>query len=232
MALTDASDMLTLSTALGDSDANLQTTVDTGTSTSCLAKLITARQSVDTLQSESDYDSALAWQNSLRGIETTLEAAVDTMLRGACTGANTYFQATQSTSFKSYWHAESVGRTVAWTSNFRALWRRCMSEELVVRLGSITRGSAWGSYVANTTISVASTLDVRAATLIGASDITLTLTLTTEDDDTDIQVLTIPAATASGTVFAINGAAKYKAVVGASATGGTIADSLDIWVRP
>lgn len=224
--------MLAVSTALGNSDNLLQEEIEGESSTNALGYLTTARSSIDSLHGEYDYDAAQTWQSALRAIELSMITSMESMLRGACTGANTYFSTSWGAAFKPYWHALEASRTVAWTSNFRALWRRVMDEELVVRLGSITRGSGWGPYVEDTTIEVASTLDVRAGTLIGASNVILTLTLTTEDDETDVQVLTIPAATGDGTVFNVNGATKYKAVVGASATGGTALDSLEVWVRP
>lgn len=232
MPLNDASDMLALSTALGNSDNLLQQQIAGENPTNAIGYLQDARNSIDSLHGEFDYDSAQTWQASLRTVEVSMASSLATMLRAACVGANTYFTTSWGATFKAYWDAREPETTVSWTSNFRALWRRTMLEELVVKLGSITRGSGWGSYVSSTTISVASTLNVRAATEIGAADITLTLTLTDENDETDVQVLTIPAESSAGTVFAVGSGTKYKAVVGASATGGTTADSLDVWVRP
>ncbi len=237
--------MKDVSDALGAADAYYQGTLDLNDLTgdplnyaavpiagtddaTALDGLRFARLTVDQTQSEDDIDDSLTLMNSLRALEKSLPTTVGALLTSTVTNLNTFVLAQTAKTFKVYWDAKTSNTTVAWTDAFRALWRRAKTEELVVRLGTITKSAGtWAAFSADKSISVASKLELRAGSLIGAADITVNATLT-KSTGTDLVVVTIPAGTASGTVFSL-GSTGYTAAT-LSCSGGTNSDVVGVWV--
>lgn len=233
MSLTTASNVLTITTALGEAYTDLKSTIDTGNNASAISKLADARQEIDAQQAESDFDEATTWMSAVRSNEASLANVINSALDNAVGSCNTYYVSTQSSSFKSYWHGRSAPRLVSFTTAFRDLWRLVRDEELCVLLSSKTRSAGvWQATSNVNTLGRKTTLDLRAGSLIGEKSITVTLTLVRGDGTVDVIVMTIPAATAEDTYYPINGTEQYLTITSISCTGGTNSDVVEVWVRP
>lgn len=233
MSLTTASDVLTITTAMGEAYTDLQSVIDTGSASSALSKLILARQTIDTQQSESDFDAANTWMTAVRNNEIALASTVNDALDATINACNAYFVTNNGLNFKSYWHGRSATYLVSFTTAFRNLWRLVRDEELCVLLSSKTKSSGTWQATSNiATLNRETTLDLRAGSLIGASAIVVTLTLIRADSTVDVIVMTIPAATAEDTYYSINGTEQYLTISSITATGGTNGDIIEVWVRP
>lgn len=233
MSLTTASNILTITTALGEAYTGLKSTIDTGNASSALSKLIDARQEIDTEQAESDFDDATTWMTAVRDNEAHLENIINNSLDGAINACNAYYVSSQGSSFKSYWHGRSSTYLVSFTTAFRNLWRLVRNEELCVLVSSKTKSSGvWQATSSVNTLQREATLDLRAGSTIGAADITVTLTLVRGDGTVDVIVMTIPTGAVEDTYYPINGAEQYVTVTDISCTGGTNADVVEVWVRP
>lgn len=233
MSLTTAANVLSITTALGEAYTDLQSTIDTGSPSSALSKLIAARQEIDTQQAEPDFDEATTWMSDVRNNEISLENTINNALDEAVNACNTYYVSAQSSSFKSYWHGRSSTYLVAFTTAFRALWRLVRDEELCVLVSSKTKSAGvWQATSSVNTLGRETTLDLRAGSTIGGADITVTLTLVRGDGTVDVIVMTIPSGAAEDTYYPINGTEQYLTVTDISCTGGTNADIVEVWVRP
>jgi hypothetical protein len=233
MPLTTASNILTITTALGEAYTDLQSTIDTGSASSALSKLIDARQEIDTEQAESDFDEGTTWMSAVRDNEASLQNIINNALDGAVNACNTYYVSAQGISFKSYWHGRSATYLVAFTTAFRNLWRLVRDEELCVLVSSKTKSAGvWQATSSVNTLGRETTLDLRAGSTIGAADITVTLTLVRGDGTVDVIVMTVPAGAVEDTYYPINGTEQYVTVTDISCTGGTNADVVEVWVRP
>jgi hypothetical protein len=233
MSLTTAANILSITTALGEAYTDLQATIDDGSPSSALSKLIAARQEIDTQQAESDFDEATAWMSDVRDNETSLENTINNALDEAVNACNTYYVSAQNSSFKSYWHGRSASYLVSFTTAFRNLWRLVRDEELCVLLSSKTKsGGVWQSTSTINTLGRETTLDLRAGSAIGGADITVTLTLVRGSGVVDVIVMTIPAGAALDTYYPINGSIEYLTITDISCTGGTNSDIVEVWVRP
>ena len=233
MSLTTASNVLTITTALGAAYTDLQSTIDTGDASSALSKLISARQEIDTQQAEPDFDEATTWMSDVRNNEVSLSTTINDALDEAINACNTYYMSAQDSSFKAYWHGRSSTYLVSFTTAFRNLWRLVRDEELCVLVSSKTKSAGvWQATSSVNTLQRETTLDLRAGSTIGVADITVTLTLVRGDGTVDVIVMTIPAAAAEDAYYPINGSEQYVTVTDISCTGGTNADVVEVWVRP
>lgn len=233
MSLTTASNILSITTALGEAYTDLQSTINTGSASSALSKLIVARQEIDTQQAESDFDAATTWMSAVRDNEISLEAVINNSLNDVIKATNAYYVSEHSTSFKSYWHGRSAERLVSFTTAFRNLWQLVRGEELCVPVSSKFKTSnTWQSTLSVNTLQQASALDLRPGTNIGGSSITVTLTLVRGDGEVDVIVMTIPAGATLYTYYPINNSQEYITITDITCTGGSNADVVEVWVRP
>jgi hypothetical protein len=134
---------------------------------------------------------------------------------------------------REYYNARETNRTVIWNDMFRLLWRREMNQELIIKLATASRsGGVWTTNVISPGVSLPSSLEVRADTLIGPTNISLTIGLTTEAGADVSTGLLIPANTAIGVAKPItyNVLSRFTDLRTLSATGGTNGDSLSVWV--
>jgi len=149
-------------------------------------------------------------------------------LASTVNGLNTYAETQLGQSFKDYYAGQ-----ITWSANFKALWRAIRAEELIVRLGSLTNsGNVWGAFTADQTIVLDSVLSVHVLTTI-TNEITMTFVLSHENTSltNSTVVVTIPAATTSGSVIPIGSATSiYNGVVSVTCTGGESSDDLEVWV--
>ena len=231
MALYDVSTIQTIATALGEAHQGLIDAQDLTNSASVASKTKAARLALHSGLSEGDWDDGSAFETILRTAETGLTKRLSDSLVASAVAAETYIQAQKGVKFRDWFKTG-----VTWNAGFRALWRYAMREEIIVRLGTLSRGSsAFASYseTSPTTIAIDSLLELRTASdaAIGAADIILTLVCQKANGSTELATITVPALTPANTAFPVNTTSKYKRIVSITATGGTSGDDLEVWVR-
>lgn len=233
MSLITSSNILSITTSIGESYTDLLSTLDSGSANSAISKMVDARQEIDTQQSESDFDDAGTLMDAVRNNELTLTNVVQTALEESVNALNAYYTSAQGTTFKAYWHGRSASYLVDFTTAFRDLWRSVRDEELCVLLASKSKsGGSWQTTSNVTTLERETTLDLRAGSVIGAADIVVTLTLVRTDSTVDVIVITIPSGAAEDTYYPINDSEQYLTISSVSCTGGTNGDVVEVWVRP
>lgn len=129
---------------------------------------------------------------------------------------------------------------------FRTLWRRAMNEELIVRVGSLTKGSGtWpGSLTSDQAITLATGLAIHG--VVGNATYSVELTLTNSAGNSETVTVTIPAnfntrKTSSPdspiSVVGTSGSTRslYSAITAIAITGGNASgndgDIIEIWTK-
>jgi hypothetical protein len=239
MALIDATDMTTLTTTMGEGDkALLSQTVNSGGT--AMAKANTLRDQVRSGATDSDYDAADVLESAMRSTERTTESNMKAVFVSAANALDTYMLSITSKKLKAYYDGLTTETTVAFTDDFRSLWRRVKNEELGVSLGYLEKtasgGTAWTAYSADKTIQVASSLELRTGSSapIGGTEIIVNLTVKTSATATpELIVKTIPAGSAAKTQFPIIGnGRKFNTIVSMVVSGGEANDRVELWVAP
>ena len=138
-------------TSLGNCDAFLQA-AQTGTATSGLTQLQTARGDVaDSLGDNSittaDFDATNTLAASLRTAEGSAPSTVSSAYNGALTALDTYITTVTGSTIKEYWNSKTDARTMTFTDNFRAFFRRVKADEVIVKLYSVTMPAAGSTTV-------------------------------------------------------------------------------------
>jgi len=161
MALDSKTNTLSICTDLGNAYTAVLSTVEGGSDS--LTKLASARQTVNVNMTAAEYDSASTLAAAFRTAEKKLTSDVKPVLKGCCQALEAYSKAEYSSKkFRDKWNATSAGSNDPFfPGNFRRLWRDQMSEELIVKIGTITK--ATGAWPATPTV-VYDTTDVRVAT--------------------------------------------------------------------
>lgn len=239
MALTDSTTFQAVAEAIGAADNNIQSTLDLNTSSSAASKVKVARQEVNTASTtatDSEFDDVNTFETSLRTLEKSMVTIVQPAVAAAITACQTFIYAQTGSNFRDYYNSTASNKTFTSNTNFeyfRTAWRRVRSEELIVRIGSITKASgSWpASLTADKSFTLPTYLEVRTGSLIGAAAITINLVCVKADATSDLITLTIPAATASGTRYSIGSTTKYVSISSVALTGGTNADVVEVWLR-
>lgn len=239
MALTDASTFQTLADALGLADKELQDQLSINTSGTASNKVRAARDVIKTASLTGTGTTATylnTYESSMLALEGTLKTALDGALASSVTSANTFITSSTGSSFRDWFNATTTERTLAHSTDyFRDLWRRTRNEELIVKLSTYTKSAgSWGS-VAGKSIQLSSLLEVRTGTsaAIGAANIIVNVYFKQADgtSTTSPATLTIDAATAAGTKYALGGTTKYYGIYSATISGGTNGDVVEFWLR-
>ena len=224
-------------TSLGNCDAFLQA-AQTGTATSGLSQLQTARGDVaDSLGDNSitttDFDATNTLAASLRTAEGNAPSTVSSAYNGALTALETYMSTVTGSTIKDYWNSKTLERTMTFTDNFRAFFRRVKADEVIVQLYSVTMPSAGSttsiSAVGSTTNMIPALLEVRTDTAIGNSFIA-NFNCLKSNGGTDLVSLTIEAGTGISNYFSIGGTTKYLQVTSFSGTGSN-GNAISVWTR-
>jgi len=224
-------------TSLGNCDAFLQA-AQTGTATSGLSQLQTARGDVaDSLGDNSitttDFDATNTLAASLRTAEGNAPSTISSAYNGALTALDTYMSTVTGSTIKDYWNSKTSDRTMTFTDNFRAFFRRVKADEVIVQLYSVTMPSAGSttsiSAVGSTTNMIPALLEVRTDTAIGNSFIA-NFNCLKSNGGTDLVSLTIEAGTAISNYFSIGNTTKYLQVTSFSGTG-TSGNAISVWTR-
>ena len=224
-------------TSLGNCDAYLQA-AQTGTATSGLSQLQTARGDVaDSLGDNSitttDFDATNTLAASLRTAEGNAPSTVSSAYNGALTALETYMSTVTGSTIKDYWNSKTLERTMTFTDNFRAFFRRVKADEVIVKLYSVTMPAAGStttiSSVGSTTNMIPALLEVRTDTAIGNSFIA-NFNCVKSNGGTDLVSLTIDAGTGISNYFSIGGTTKYLFISSFSGTG-TSGNIVSVWTR-
>jgi len=224
-------------TSLGNCDAFLQA-AQTGTATSGLTQLQTARGDVaDSLGDNSitttDFDATNTLAASLRTAEGSAPSTVSSAYNGALTALDTYITTVTGSTIKEYWNSKTDARTMTFTDNFRAFFRRVKTDEVIVQLYSVTMPAAGSttviSSVGSTTNMIPALYEVRTDTAIGSSFVA-NFNCYKSNGGTDLVSLTINAGTAISNYFSIGSTTKYLYISSFSGTG-TSGNAVSVWTR-
>jgi hypothetical protein len=224
-------------TSLGNCDAFLQA-AQTGTATSGLTQLQTARGDVaDSLGDNSitttDFDATNTLAASLRTAEGSAPSTVSSAYNGAITALDTYITTVTGSTIKEYWNSKTDARTMTFTENFRAFFRRVKTDEVIVQLYSVTMPAAGSTTVISSVGSTANMIpalyEVRTDTAIGSSFVA-NFTCVKTGGSSDLVSLTINAGTAISNYFSIGSTTKYLYISSFSGTG-TSGNAVSVWTR-
>jgi hypothetical protein len=224
-------------TSLGNCDAFLQA-AQTGTATSGLTQLQTARGDVaDSLGDNSitttDFDATNTLAASLRTAEGSAPSTVSSAYNGAITALDTYITTVTGSTIKEYWNSKTDARTMTFTENFRAFFRRVKTDEVIVQLYSVTMPAAGSTTVISSVGSTANMIpalyEVRTDTSIGSSFVA-NFTCVKTGGSSDLVSLTINAGTAISNYFSIGSTTKYLYISSFSGTG-TSGNAVSVWTR-
>jgi hypothetical protein len=224
-------------TSLGNCDAFLQA-AQTGTATSGLTQLQTARGDVaDSLGDNSitttDFDATNTLAASLRTAEGSAPSTVSSAYNGAITALDTYITTVTGSTIKEYWNSKTDARTMTFTDNFRAFFRRVKTDEVIVQLYSVTMPAAGSTTVISSVGSTANMIpalyEVRTDTAIGSSFVA-NFTCVKTGGSSDLVSLTINAGTAISNYFSIGSTTKYLYISSFSGTG-TSGNAVSVWTR-
>ena len=224
-------------TSLGNCDAFLQA-AQTGTATSGLSQLQTARGDVaDSLGDNSittaDFDATNTLAAALRTAEGNAPSTVSTAYNGALTALDTYITTVTGSTIKEYWNSKTSDRTMTFTDNFRAFFRRVKTDEVIVKLYSVTMPAAGSTTVISSIGSTSNMLpvlfEVRTDTAIGSSFVA-NFNCVKSTGSTDLISLTIDAGTGISTYYSIGGTQKYAYISSFSGTGSEN-NAISVWIR-
>lgn len=224
-------------TSLGISNAYLQLS-QAGTAVSGLSQLQDSRNTIadslaDNSISGTDFDASNTLAAALRTAEKNAPTAVATNYDTTLAALDTYFTTVAGSNLRTYWNSKTSNQTTTFTDNFRSYFRRVKSDELIVKLYSITMPSGGNTTsfasIASTTNMVPALFEVRTDSAIGTSFIA-NFTCVKTTGGTDLVSLEIPAGTGVSTYFSIGGTQKYLFMSAFSGTG-TSGDTISLWVR-
>jgi hypothetical protein len=198
-------------------------------SPSVFAGIITSLGTSNAYLQLSQAGTAVSGLSQLQDTRNTVATNYDTVL----TALDTYLTTVVGSNLKTYWNSKTSSQTTTFTDDFRSFYRRVKSDEVIVKLYSVTMPAAGStttiSSIASTTNMVASLFEVRTDTAIGSSFIA-NFSCVKSGGSTDLVTLEIPAGTGISTYYSIGGTQKYLYVSSFSGTG-TSGNSISLWVR-
>lgn len=164
MALDSKTQILSVTTDLGQAYTAVLSTVEGGSDS--LTEIASARQTLNVNMTAAEYDSASTLAASLRTIEKKLTSDVKPVMKPICQALETYSKAEYTgKKFRDKWNSTSAGvNDPFFTSAFRRLWRDQMSEELITKIGTVTKAS--GAWPATLTVVYDTTAVLVATTAV------------------------------------------------------------------
>lgn len=236
MALYDVSTITELANFLGAAEFEIDDMINEYYHGAIMERMISARTLVyeeGTTLNSTEFDRIRQLAESMRLNETTMKSVLQDSMSLSVGALDNYFRLTFGTGMREYYDGSSVERTVLWNDMFRQLWRREMNQELVIRLATAVKtAGVWTTRVVAPGIALPSTLEIRADTTIGASNISLTIGLTTEaEEDVGAGMSIIAGALSSvATPITYGVLSRFIDLRTLGASGGTNGDELSIWV--
>jgi hypothetical protein len=233
----EASVFAGITTSLGTCDAFLQVAA-AGFATSGLSQLQTSRLSIadsisDNSITDADFDATTTLAAAFRSAESNSPSSTASNYNGALTSLNTYFTTITGSNIKDYWTSKSASRSITFNDNFRAMYRRVNSTELIQKLYSCTMPAAGSTTVltsvGTTTNMIPALLEVRTDTAIGSSFVA-NFTCVKSGGGTDLVALTVEAGTGLSTYYNIGGTQGYLYISSFSATGSN-GNVISVWTR-
>jgi len=189
-------------------------------------------------RSDSEYTNIQSLISQSRTVETNLSTTINNIVVPICTSLSSFYGAQYGARFRTYFKDVYVSDPNAsiWTDDFRTLWRRALTEELVVRLGTIAKsGASWGSFTADKSISLDSSLELRTTASIGSTAIPVAVYMTKSVGASELVTLTIPAGTGVTTFdLTTTSTTKFNGIesVTISNTYGVDGTTFEFWVKP
>lgn len=162
MALDDIANILDVTSTLGAGYKSIQSTSTSSDSTDALSKISAARQAVVVNTDINEYDYAATLAASIRTVEKKITSDVLPVMKSCCQALETYSKAAWGVKFRDKWNATSAGvNDPFFTENFQNLWRNSLAEELIVKIGTVTKASGvWPATITK----IHTVADVKAAT--------------------------------------------------------------------
>lgn len=162
MALDDIVNILDITSTLGAGYKSIQSTSESSDSTDALSKISAARQAVVVNTDIDEYDYAATLAASIRTVEKKITSDVSPVMKSCCQALETYSKAAWGVKFRDKWNATSAGvNDPFFTENFQNLWRSSLTEELIVKIGTVTKAAGvWPATITK----IYSIADVKAAT--------------------------------------------------------------------
>jgi hypothetical protein len=133
-----------------------------------------------------------------------------------------------------------------WTDNFRTLWRNTVSQELVVRLGTVQKAAGssgtWSAFSADKSIELDTAMlikikaDLEVADVpVGIENMPITLTVLDSDGNPYVSTVNIPVGSLAGDTFPITTTfrstfAEIQDVTISNLYGGTGEPVIEFWV--
>lgn len=209
-----------------------------------------------TVLQQAEYDNFLTLLNAIRTIEsgtaapaspadpytpaifqaTLNKAAVAGLfdiLKNSCVALNNYFLKTYGTKMKEYEFQGTA--SPSWTSDFRALWRRAMNEELPMRVGVFTNTSAFAAD--GVTWTLPSTVELRVT---GVASVPTNLSFSgtlykSANGISEVVTATVPDSRTTSTVVALTSQTSPNSFVSLSGTptltGRQTGDIVELWIK-
>ena len=149
MSTNDIESVKKITKNLGDAYLSLLNTADADSSIETLEQIAQARQTIQENMEQDEYDFAAPITSIFRTTELKILSTVLPIMKPTCVAFENFSKSINGKKFREYWNSTSEGvNNPLFTSNFRKLWRDSMNEELIVKIGTITKSSgAWPSTV-------------------------------------------------------------------------------------
>lgn len=149
MSTNDIESVIEITKSLGDAYLSLLNTADADTGVEALEQIAQARQTTQENMEQDEYDFATGVTATFRATELKILSTVLPIMKPTCVAFENFSKSTNGKKFREYWNSTSEGvNNPLFTSNFRKLWRDSMNEELIVKIGTITKSSgAWPATV-------------------------------------------------------------------------------------
>jgi hypothetical protein len=163
MALDNVANILSITSSLGTAYKSILGTSDASSGVDALSKIAEARQTATANISAAEFDAYSAMATSLRNVEKKITSDVKPVMKPCCVALETYSKASYANKkFRDKWNGTSAGvNNPFFTENFQKLWRDQMGEELIVKIGIVTKASGvWPP----TIIKIYTVGDVKVAT--------------------------------------------------------------------
>jgi hypothetical protein len=208
------------------------------------------RKQFDDMKSESEFDNARTVISTARSTELNLPTSINSQFSSICAALNSFYTNQYGAKFKTYFadvyatgqYDTDLGGSAlpVWTDNFRTLWRNTIGEELIVRLGSVTKtAGSWGSFVADKSIELDTALIVKikqtlATVAAGTDSMPVTIALNDSAANAYVSTVNIPLGAAAENTYSITTTTKSTfasiQTVTISNSYGDNGDIVEFWV--
>jgi hypothetical protein len=144
--------ILDIATALGEADDNFASSFVSSNFVTGRTYVTDARNIIDSKIDDDDVDNAIALLQSIRNCEISaknsnvvqqIQSLLNNILRNGVVSLDNYFKNQYKFSLRDYF-VPGLGGNIAWTKEFRNLWRKSMNSEIRVPVARFVHtGTLW-----------------------------------------------------------------------------------------